>query len=208
MPEMVTLDEAEILGFFETVKSTFLTKFMVLGEWFEHQPPRVRAGIVSDETLDTVETMFAHPNFTKAWRLGNGEVVENLKEEMVTSAIINAWMVFERIIKGLPNEDYAKGGDQASADYQRSDFGLDKRTKGDLEFIYYLRNAVLHYNGCYYAGKVIDLTYGGQTYKSAGNEGKAIVVSPKTAWKIINDLEQHAMSAWTSYRRVHGLETS
>ncbi len=206
MPEMIQLDEAEILGFFETVKSTFLTKFMVLVEWFEHEPPRVKLGVVSAETLDLVDEKFSCPNFARAWKLGNSELVENFKEEMVTSGVINAWMVFERIVKGLPNEDYAKDEEQTTANYQRSDFGLRKRTKGDLDFIYYLRNALLHYNGCYYAGKSIDLIYDGQSYKSSGNEGDAIIMSPQTAWKIINDLERHAMSAWTNYRQVRGLE--
>jgi len=87
-----------------------------------------------------------------------------------------------------------------TAGFERNAFGFTKDEKADLEFFQYLRHAIMHYNGAYYAYRSIDHTYKGKRYESEGHCGEKFVSSLGTAWAILLDLERYSLKAWNAVR--------
>ena len=153
--------------------------------------------------FDNLRPQFAHEPAYTALLNGNQEMVDNYKEDIATSAILGAWSVFEQLTKDLPNPNYSHNPDDASVNYQRNDFGLAEAEKRVLDVIYYVRNAIVHYNGAYYAYRDIDRHYARQHFLSGGHHGEKIEISPALAWRMICDVEAFTIKAWTNYKALH-----
>jgi hypothetical protein len=196
------IDEAKLLGYFETVKGTFITKWAFLLHFLDEQG-RLAGSRLIPKILDDLGSQFPPAGTIVALRQGNSELLANYMDDIVTSSIIGAWSVFEQLTKDLSNPNYAHNADAASVNYQRNDFGLSASAKNDLDVIYYVRNAILHYNGAYYAYRDIDRHYRGRHFRSVGHYGEKITIEPRVAWDIVGDIERYAMEAWTCYKGLH-----
>lgn len=196
------LDEVKLLGYFETIKGTFQTKWVFLIHFMDAEgklaPARFKTTVL-DDLLPTFDFELG----IAALKKGNQEVIDNYRDDIVTSAIIGAWSVFEQLTKDLPNPQYAANPDDSSVNYSRNDFGLADAEKRALDVIYYVRNAIVHYNGAYYAYRDIDRHYGGTHFESAGHYGEKLSISPTLAWRMVRDLEAFAIKAWKNYKAQH-----
>lgn len=193
------LTEVKLLGYFETVKGNFILKLVFLLH-FTDANGKLLANKLEQDKIDAVKADFPFDLVYTAIQNGNKELVANYLEDIVTSALISAWSVFEQLIKDLPTPGYALGTGDLSADYSRGMFALSQDEKRNLELFYYIRNAIVHYNGGYYAYKNIDRHYRGVHYHSVGHYGSKIVVNAKLAWAIILDTEQYALKCWTNWK--------
>lgn len=189
------LEDYMVLGYFESIKGVFYAKMGVAG-WFELGNVAQHRELSSAASKMAKE--FGDEDSALALSHLQPEMVENLKEDAITAAVLSAWAVFEQIIKDLPNPDYADTGTMFNADFYRNIFGFTNQEKKELEFFYHLRNAIVHYNGAYHAYRQVDLTYEGEHFKSAGHFGEKMIVSPKIAHKIVCDLEKYAIKAWSN----------
>ncbi len=126
----------------------------------------------------------------------------NFQEDITTTLLISSWIVFELIIKDLTKKDYALTTDDISTDYKKNIFGLSEREKKNLDLFYYIRNAIVHYNGAYYAYREIDHTYEGFRYFSKGQEGtKIFIPNNQVAFKMHLDIEDYTYKAWDNYHQ-------
>jgi len=200
-----TIDDingVKLLGYFETIKGTFITKWVLLLHFLDDQahlaPVRFQQAVIAN-----LQGQFPFDLAYTALCNGNQELVENYKEDIVTSAIIGVWSVFEQLTKDLPNPNYAHNPDDASVNYQRNDFGFTVAEKRSLDVIYYVRNAIVHYNGAYYAYRDIDRHYAGMHFLSVGHHGEKIEISPTLTWQMIRDVEAFTIKAWRNYKVLH-----
>ena len=204
------LDEAKVLGYFETIRSVFVTKLILLGS---HTRKLERGSVIESHSLRSdilseAQKLFpAETTLFQALKQENVEVWLNAFEDVPTAAILGSWNVFEEVIKHLASPNYARDAERATVDYHRNLFGLSEAEKDDLDFIYYLRNAIVHYNGAYYTEKKLDHTYKGVRFVSDGHAGEKIVASPKIAYEICLDLEKLAMKAWANHEKYGGGST-
>lgn len=190
------LDEAKILGYFESVRSNFLVKFSVL--WgMENFPDFYELLLVPARE---VSAHLREELGFKAIAKGNPEVRENLKEDIVTGAILGAWAVFEQVTRELPNPGYASEVDALKAGFERNIFGFTKAEKTDLSFFQYIRHALMHYNGAYYAHHPLDHVYRGVRFNSAGRFGEKMIISPEVVWTIVLHIERCSIKAWQALR--------
>ncbi|WP_426788014.1 hypothetical protein [Xanthomonas campestris] len=199
--ESVTdLDEVKILGYFESLRGVFATKLTVLiALTGERDGERLlEIGRLPADAISAAEAMFPDDLTFKSLRARNPDMHANLVEDLVTSHVTASWNVFELIVKDLLRTDYVLQAGDMSANYQNSRFQFTAREKKDLELFYYIRNAIHHYNGAYYASKLIDHRYKDVDYVSAGHEGEKIFCSIAIAHAIGCDLERFALKAWTS----------
>jgi len=112
------------------------------------------------------------------------------------------------VLKDLTKKDYALNAGDLSVEYQAARYGLDKLEKDNLDLFYYIRNALVHYNGAYYAGKSIDVSYQGHRFVSAGHEGERIFIpSLNVAYAMHLDLEAYTYKAWGNYMKYVGRKT-
>ncbi|MCH7590101.1 hypothetical protein IIB34_03590, partial [PVC group bacterium] len=111
---------------------------------------------------------------------------------------ITAWMVIEQIIKDFCVKNYACSSDDLSLDYNKNIFGFSKRGKKDLDFFYYIRNSLVHYNGAYFAYKSINHVYNGRRFISNGNEGNKIELTYPIVFTICKDIEKYSMKVWNN----------
>ena len=193
------LNEAKLLGYFETIKGVFVTKLVFLLHFMNEEGNLVTANLNAAK-VEEVKAEFAFDLVYNAIQNGNKELVENYIEDIVTTAVVSSWNVFEQLIKDLPTPNYALGTGDIAADYSRNMFALSQDEKRNLALFYYIRNAIDHYNGAYFAYSNIDRTYRGQHFLSAGHHGEKILVSLKMAWNIVGDIEQYAMKAWGNWK--------
>lgn len=149
--EINALDEAKILGYFETVKSVFLLKLVLLVSVVKERNGKysIDPAKIPDDAIDSAKALIDDPIFYKALRRGNEELYLNYAEDMITGLLTSSWIVFEQITKDLVKPDYATQPEELSVSYQNSLFQFSKREKKDLELFYYIRNANQHYNGSY-----------------------------------------------------------
>lgn len=89
-------------------------------------------------------------------------------------------------------------------DYTRGDFGFTSREKKDIELFAYIRHALQHQNGAYYGYRSIDHVYGGTAFRSKGQEGMKIEVSPELAYRMVRDIEALTSKAWTNHKARRG----
>jgi len=189
------LDETTLLGYFESIKGVFFTKFVLIS---------ASADVDMNFTLprdssDILQQLRVHYNDEisfKAIEQGNRELILNLMDDLVSSSLIGAWSVFELTIKSLQHGNYATQSVKASFNYKSNIFQFTAREKKDLDLFYYIRNAIVHYNGAYNSYKGINHHYKDTTFKSAGSEGDRIIIIPQVAFKIILDLESLSRKAW------------
>jgi len=200
------INEAKILGYFEVIRGTFLTKIlqflMVRGEKDSH--PIIDRSKIPDGVIAEVKQMFGDENlFFQALDLENEELYYNLIDDILTSTLVGAWITFEQITKDIPNKNYSHSLDDQSLDYKRGDFGFSKQEKNNLDLFYYIRNSIQHYNGGYFASKEINTKYNGQVFQSKGHIGEKMNISLQTAYKIALDLEHLTCKAWSNFKRLN-----
>lgn len=202
--EKVTdLDKAKILGYFETIKSVFFTKWLLL---IKHSNGK-KLIINADDNFKEVFKDFKHfSQYIKALNNGNNELLLNFQEDIGTTLLISSWSVFELIIKDLAKTDYALASNDISTDYHKNIFGLTDREKKNLDLFYYIRNAIVHYNGAYYAYREIDHVYEEFRYFSKGQEGTKIdFPSMAVAFNMHVDIENYAHKAWENYHKYKNI---
>jgi hypothetical protein len=206
------LDEAKILGYFEVIRGTFLTKLieflMIQGNKDGH--PIIARSKIPNDIIAQVKTTFGDEKlFFQALDLENEELYHNLIEDILTAILVNSWIVFEQIIKDIPNPNYSHNVSQQSVDYKRGDFGFSKQEKANLDLFYYIRNSIQHHNGAYFALRQIDAEYNGQAFHSEDHIGEKMIISLETPYKICLELEQLTCKAWSNYQRgKHSTSTS
>jgi len=198
------LDEAKLLGYFETIKSVFLLKLLFLvsvtkekdGERFLELSNELK------QIVPELERQFDEPLFFKALNLGNEEIILNYLEDIISGALSSSWNIFEQVIKTLVHGNYSEKTQSISANYENSKFQFNKHEKKNIQLFYYLRNAMAHYNGAYYAYRSIDHKYKGSYFKSSKSEGGKIIISPKVVYEIICDLEIYSIKAWSNAKKL------
>ncbi len=155
-PESINnLDETKILGYFETIRSTFLIKVAVVLSLKESgSGDKVHLRLL--EAAKEINKKLPDANFIKAFELMNPELLLNLQEDAVTGILSGSWVVFEQIIKDLSKAKYTTDAGDISLNYERGIFGFSKVEKADIALFYYLRNGMVHYYGAFHAsGKSI-----------------------------------------------------
>lgn len=192
------IDEAGLLGYFESIKGNFLTKLILIASITRDDNGTKKLAIPFDasEVVEELKRELPDPVFYKALAQGNEELILNLQEDLVSGAVIQSWSVFEQLIKMLSTGDYATSSLDSNIDYKRNLYQFTAREKKDIELFYYIRNATVHYNGAYFAYRSIYHRYDGVDFKSSGNEGNKIIMSPKTVFKLIGDIEKYTIKAW------------
>lgn len=193
------LDEVMILGYFESVQGNFLFKLALL---LNHTVDASGDGQLAPDSFDAeasaeLQGQYPKPAFYAALRRGNVELVQNLSEDIATSLVIGSWMIFEQIVKHVTTPNYAHDSDEQSMTYHRNIFGFTSREKKDLDLFYYVRNAIVHYNGAYYAAKDVNHRYRGRDYDSREHVGEKIELTLDTIWHISADLERYTCQAWS-----------
>jgi hypothetical protein len=198
--EKVTcLDELKALEYFETIRSVFFTKMLILANHTDGQKLLID---VNDDVKDVFIDYDDFTQFLKALKRGNNELLLNFQDDIVTSLLIGSWIIFELIIKDLTKKDYTLIKDDISVDYRKNVFGLSNREKKDLDLFYYIRNAIVHYNGAYFSYREIDHVYCGNRYKSIGQEGSKIFIpSTSIAFKMHLDIEKYTYKAWDNFHK-------
>jgi len=201
------LTDVMILGYYESIKGVFITKWVLLWNMtdaaHEHFVPAefdapVTAAVQALYPFNAAYNALANP--------ANEHLVANMVDDIITTAIISSWCVFEQLIKHLAVPNYAHDAGQLNASYQRAIFGLTHQEKGNLDLFYYIRNAIVHYNGAYFAATAIHHSYNGQNFASVGHEGEKIDVSEGTAWRMIQDIETYSIKAyqnWLAWKNAH-----
>ena len=195
------LNDTDILGYYESLRGNFCYKCgMVVGLSADNLLGSIFHQTLSSFIEEFNSQSFNTPIVVEAFEQKNPETIENLKEDAVTALVVGSWSCFEQIIKDLPNPNYAEDPNSQNADFYRQIFGFSQQEKNEIEFFYHLRNAIVHYNGAYHAYKKVDLLYHGSPFKSDGQIGEKIIVSPKLAYEISIDLEKYAMKAWSNVK--------
>lgn len=208
--ELVTgLDEAAILGYFESLRGVFLTKWVVLAALTRDRDGRhiLDPDVLPATAIAEAEAAFPDPLFYPAFRQGNAELHTNFLEDMGTALVTSAWNIFELVTKHLVRPDYVLQSGAMSMCYENSRFRFTTREKKDLELFHTIRNALHHYNGAYYAGRSIDHRYAGVDFVSSGREGQKIPMNLGMAHSIACDLERYTLKAWACARRPRPLES-
>jgi hypothetical protein len=198
--ETVThLDEVKVLGYFETLRSTFLLKILLVSSHLDFEAKVLLPETFKAEQVTIYKGMFENDTFAALYARSENLPL-NLMEDVVTSALIGSWIIFELIIKDRTHRDYSLHSGELQISYQQNIFGLSQSEKRDLDLFCYLRNAYVHYNGSYYGSKQIDHVFAGTRFCSSGHEGEKIIVSPETTWKALLRIEELALKAWTSWQ--------
>ncbi len=201
--KVTSLDELKALGYFETIRCVFFTKLLLLTEHTDGQKLIIN---VPADVKGFFKEFSDFTQFMKALKRGNNELLLNFQDDIVTSLLISSWVVFELIIKDLSKKDYALTKDDISADYHKNIFGLSNSEKKKLDLFYYIRNAILHYNGAYYSYKEIDQVYNGYRYFSKEQEGiKIFIPSTLTAFKMHLDIERYTYKSWDNHHKINNL---
>ena len=201
--EVITsLDEAKIIGYFETVKSNFYLQTMFEALAFNEKGQFIIK--CPEDIYKIMKINFSEfERFVKYLYHGNGAIRDNFHDLILTDLIINSWIIFEMIIKDLANKDYSLINSDQSVNYNSNSLGFSDNEKKDIDLFYYIRNAFSHYNGAYYAYKNIDHVYNGVHFISKGNEGKKIHIPDlKFAYKIHIDIEKLIIKGWGNYLKL------
>lgn len=200
MENINQVNEAKLLGYFESIKSVFLLKIIFLIAFVKDDNGKRSIDVMRlpQDAIQRATSMLDYPMLYAALVKGNEEIPKNYIEDIVTAGVMSSWIVFEQIIKDLKVNDYSMNKDDQSLDYKWGKFQFDSREKMDLDLFYYIRNAIQHYNGAYYAYKDIDHRFEGCDFKSSGHYGEKIDVSILLVWRIILALERYALKAWNS----------
>jgi len=192
------LDAAMVLGYFETVKSAFLLKVLLLltATRATEDGNRFDSNVFSVDALEIAKSDFPDDIFYKALNKGNEELVLSLQEDILASSFNSSWIVFEKVIKDIINPNYTVDSEAQTMNYCNNRLGFSTQEKRNIELFYYIRNALAHHNGAYFSSKSIDHTYNGTRFKSDGNEGNKIIMSIDTVFKVISDTEKYTSDAF------------
>ena len=195
------LDEAMLIGYFASMKSNFLFKLTLLSHFVIPGSLRIDPSKIDMSLASEVASQLDGELFLRALKRGNQELTHNFLDDAVTSLIISSWSIFEQISKALVNPNYSNSNNEMSLCYAHSLFEFGKREKKNIELFYYIRNAICHHNGAYFASKDIDHHYKRRHFKSKGNAGNKISVDPQLSWSIACDLESYTEKAWTNFKK-------
>jgi hypothetical protein len=195
------IDEVKVLGFFETIKSTFFIKFLLIASHLAPDGKTFAVGSFDAGLMGDVADILLGCQTQQAIRAHSATLVPNLNDDLGNGALIGGWSVFELVIKDRTKRDYALHPDKLNADYHRHIFALSSCEKKDLELFYYIRTAFVHYNGTYFKAKAISHTFAGRLFESSGHEGEAIECTVEVAWKIILRIEELTLKAWSHSAR-------
>lgn len=197
------LDEAKVLGYFETLRAAFIVKCLWLGGTSRRNASGqdvLSSAAFPEDLLDEMESIFADPPTYVAIRGETPEIFLNLREDIINGAVLGAWFVFEMVVKILRNAGFVSATTKTDINYTDNRFGFDAREKKDLDFFYYIRNSIAHANGAFMAVKAVNHWYDGEQFDSGGREGQKMILKTTTAFRIINDLQNLTMKAWTNWR--------
>jgi hypothetical protein len=201
-PETINqLESHDVVGYFESLRSVFFVKMGTLmmfegGDLQQHKAISSAAAAMARE--------MGSDHLARGLAAIGQEVVENIKEDAVTGLHLSAWSIFEQVIKDVVTPDYATQDKLLQADYNRAIFGFSQRERDEIGIFYHFRNAIMHYNGAYHAYRKVDIHYEGRHFLSDGHFGEKIVISPKLALKMADDLERYTMQAWSKVAQPSG----
>jgi hypothetical protein len=193
------ITEEHVLGYFESVRGVFITKIVFLTHLANAAGNSIDPVKLDAHTLSGIRILFPDVLVYDRLTVENEHLYANYVTDIVTSGILGAWIVFEQVIKYLPVPNFAHDTNLLSASYKRGVFGLNPAETRNLDLFYYVRNALVHYNGAYHAYSDIDWNYNGQDFKSVGHHGEKINVSLSTAWRMIADIENYTAKAWGNW---------
>lgn len=198
------LDEASLLGYFESITGVFLTKLILVASITKQINGKNTLSFPfnADILINEIKPTFDEDIFFSALEQGNAEIISNLTEDVITSALICSWGVFELTLKTLESGNYFNLPDNKPVNYAKGIYKFSKTEKKNIELFYYFRNAIVHYNGAYYSYRSIGHQYCGQKFQSNGNEGEKIKISPKIVYSIIKDLGRYSAKAWDSCKSI------
>ncbi|HDL02158.1 MAG TPA: hypothetical protein ENH23_08005, partial [candidate division Zixibacteria bacterium] len=91
--------EATLLGYFETVRSTFLAKKILLESNIKEEGGEIKIeySLLSNEVIEKTENNFSEEIFYKALKKENQELYLNVLEDLLTALLSSSWNVFEMI---------------------------------------------------------------------------------------------------------------
>lgn len=203
MEKVTNLNEKKIDGYFDTLKSVFFTKLEA--ELFLFNRKGQGRIVLDSNSLSELKKEFTDfERFDLFFHNGDGSIMLNFHDEIISSIVMNSWVIFELIIKDLTKKDYSEQANDISMDYKSNKFGFSKDEKAKLDFFYYIRNSYVHYNGAYHASKSIDYIYEGQHFLSENHEGEQIELNNiKIAYKIHLDLQELSKKAWKNTALVN-----
>jgi hypothetical protein len=198
------LNEARVLGYFESIKGIFITKWSMLWTLASNDREHFRADAFPQAVIEDIRALYPFPGAYAALQNPADEhMVANMVDDIITISVMHAWSVFEQLIKHLPNNNYAHVGSQYTADFERRVFAFTAAEKDDLKLIYYIRNAIAHYSGAYNAYKEVDHVYRGFHFQSIGREGQPIGMTEAIAWNMLCDIERLGLKAWTNWKAAN-----
>lgn len=202
--ELVTnIDENKIDRYFESIRSVFYTKLVSEILLFDDKG-RGKLCMPNDVFNCFEKTFKDFKAYTLHLYNGDGAIRDNFHDNMLSSIIIDSWVVFELIIKDLTQKDYSKNENDISMDYKAKKFGFSKNEKANLDLFYYIRNSYVHYNGAFHASKKIDHTYEGIHFVSEDHEGEQIEIKNVTiAYKMHLDMNEYAKKAWRNSKSLN-----
>jgi len=98
MEDIKNTDEADLLGYFETIKNMFLLKLLFLVSVTKERNGKQYLELPDELTsaIPDIESQFNEPLFFKALKLGNEELVLNFLEDIISSATSNSWNVLSK----------------------------------------------------------------------------------------------------------------
>lgn len=195
------IDEAMLIGYFASMKSNFLFKLTLFSHFVIPGSLRIDPSKIDMSLASEVANQLDGELFLRALKKGNQELTDNFLDDAVTSLIFSSWSIFEQICKALVNPNYSNINNEMSLCYTHGLFEFSKREKKNIELFYYIRNAICHHNGAYFASKDIDLHYKRRHFKSKGNAGNKISVDPQLSWSVACDLESYTEKAWTNFKK-------
>jgi len=195
------MDEAMLIGYFASIKSNFLFKLTLISHFVIPDSLRVDTSKINMSLASEVAGRFDGDLFLRALKKGNRELTQNFLDDIVTSLITSSWNIFEQIIKDLIKPNYSNGNNEMKLCYTHRRFEFNKTEKKNIGLFYYIRNAICHHNGAFFASKDINHHYRGNHFNSKGNIGKKITLDPKISWSIACDLESYTEKAWTNFKK-------
>ena len=195
---VLNLNESDILGYFETIECNFHTKLLLLFNSLDKNK-RIIKSFIKDESKQIIIETFDGRMTMAAIDRGNSEPVQNFIEDALNTIILQSWCILELVCKDLIKPSYALLTEDQSCNYKAGFFGFSKDEKDDLDLFYYMRNALVHYNGAFYSSKTIDHSFNGVLFKSDGNGGFKGDLNLVTAFKISRRIQELTLKAWTNH---------
>jgi hypothetical protein len=199
--KITDLDEAMIIGYFETIRSNFFTKLILLT--LHDGGKALKINLPKELSTEMTKTFVGFSQYERFLTGRSPAIKQNLIDELMTSLVLSSWICFEQIVKDITRKDYSLHSNDISLDFHNRLLGFSTQVKKDLDLFYYIRNSMVHYNGAYYAYKTIDHTYGGTKFSSKGHEGEKMdMPDMMIAFNIHNDIQKYSFEGWTNAQKI------